>query len=276
MSPFWTYDADTAHRPITGQRGTVYYETRRVQVRDAQRPDAQTRCAGRARSAGPRRAAGWRASSTMCWCSPRGRCPNATPTRWRPGIWPRCAPYQPEFLAGFRAEGYTVPLEEGYGRGPRRDGRGDRARRAPRHRRRPAARSTSIETRLGAVTFKHILLPVWLAAYRYRGRSFRFVVNGQTGRVAGRAAVVGGQDRRRGDPGGAARCRSGGLASASRPNAGRRFLRPAATGRCAGRAFAALSRVRPLPIGTLRGLGAASGAIRATLSGQHAVLEIGA
>jgi hypothetical protein len=26
---------------------------------------------------------------------------------------------------------------------------------------------------------------VWLAAYRYRGRSFRFVINGRTGEVEG-------------------------------------------------------------------------------------------
>ena len=34
-------------------------------------------------------------------------------------------------------------------------------------------------------TFKHILLPVWLAAYKYNGKSYRFVVNGQSGRVQG-------------------------------------------------------------------------------------------
>jgi hypothetical protein len=38
---------------------------------------------------------------------------------------------------------------------------------------------------VGALTFKHVLLPVWLAAYRYRGQSFRFVVNGRTGTVQG-------------------------------------------------------------------------------------------
>ena len=46
-----------------------------------------------------------------------------------------------------------------------------------------------IETEVGRLTFKHVLLPVWLAAYRYRGRSFRFVVNGRTGdgaRASGR------------------------------------------------------------------------------------------
>ena len=42
-----------------------------------------------------------------------------------------------------------------------------------------------IETDVGALTFKHVLLPVWLAAYRYRGKSFRFVVNGRTGAVEG-------------------------------------------------------------------------------------------
>ena len=35
------------------------------------------------------------------------------------------------------------------------------------------------------VTFKHILLPVWMAAYKYRGQTYRFVVNGRTGRVQG-------------------------------------------------------------------------------------------
>jgi hypothetical protein len=34
-------------------------------------------------------------------------------------------------------------------------------------------------------TFKHILLPVWMAAYKYNGKSYRFLVNGQTGEVQG-------------------------------------------------------------------------------------------
>jgi hypothetical protein len=42
-----------------------------------------------------------------------------------------------------------------------------------------------IQTQMGTLTFKHVLLPVWLAAYKYRGRTFRFVVNGRTGRVQG-------------------------------------------------------------------------------------------
>ena len=41
------------------------------------------------------------------------------------------------------------------------------------------------QTRHANETFKHILLPVWTAAYRYNGKSYRFVVNGQSGRVQG-------------------------------------------------------------------------------------------
>ena len=43
----------------------------------------------------------------------------------------------------------------------------------------------ALETEVGRLTFKHVLLPVWLAAYRYRGRAYRFVVNGRTGAVDG-------------------------------------------------------------------------------------------
>ena len=42
-----------------------------------------------------------------------------------------------------------------------------------------------IDTDVRDVTFKHILLPVWLAAYKYRGQTYRFVVNGRSGKVQG-------------------------------------------------------------------------------------------
>ena len=93
-------------------------------------------------------------------------------------------PYRPEFLAGFRAEGYQVELEDGFtearahmdnviARDVRFDIGGDRQ------------RIHDIDTTVRDVTFKHILLPVWLAAYKYRGETYRFVVNGRTGRVQG-------------------------------------------------------------------------------------------
>jgi hypothetical protein len=93
-------------------------------------------------------------------------------------------PYAPEYLAGFRAEAYSVTLEDGYGearqhmdamieRDVRFDIGGDRQ------------RIHNVQTQVSDVTFKHILLPVWLAAYKYRGKTYRFVVNGRTGNVQG-------------------------------------------------------------------------------------------
>ncbi len=93
-------------------------------------------------------------------------------------------PYRPEFLAGLRAEGYTVELGDGYeesrdymDRVIRRDIRfdigGDHQ------------RIRDVRTEVSHVTFKHVLLPVWMAAYKYRGQTYRFVVNGRSGRVRG-------------------------------------------------------------------------------------------
>jgi hypothetical protein len=35
------------------------------------------------------------------------------------------------------------------------------------------------------VTFKHVLLPLWVGTYRYRGRQYPVLINGQTGKVSG-------------------------------------------------------------------------------------------
>ncbi|HRA24683.1 MAG TPA: hypothetical protein PLK52_14030, partial [Usitatibacteraceae bacterium] len=43
----------------------------------------------------------------------------------------------------------------------------------------------SVSTRYSGVKFKHVLLPVWISAYRYRDKAYRFLINGQTGEVSG-------------------------------------------------------------------------------------------
>ena len=35
------------------------------------------------------------------------------------------------------------------------------------------------------ITFKHILLPIWLSAYRYNTKVYRFIINGESGEVQG-------------------------------------------------------------------------------------------
>ena len=43
----------------------------------------------------------------------------------------------------------------------------------------------SCHTQYFDVTFKHLLLPIWISAYRFGGRTFRFLVNARTGEVQG-------------------------------------------------------------------------------------------
>ena len=93
-------------------------------------------------------------------------------------------PYSPEYIAGFHAEGDTVDLDGGFtearaqmdciiARNVRFDIGGDRQ------------RVHHIDTTVSDITFKHILLPVWLAAYKYRGKTYSFVVNARTGQFQG-------------------------------------------------------------------------------------------
>lgn len=94
-------------------------------------------------------------------------------------------PYSPEYLSGFIAERYTVPLDQGWNRAKAYvDGQleseikseigGDEI------------RHLSIDTRYSGQTYKHILLPVWNATYMYRNETYRYMVNGETGTVSGR------------------------------------------------------------------------------------------
>ena len=42
-----------------------------------------------------------------------------------------------------------------------------------------------MDIRHADTTFKHVLLPVWLGAFRYGGKAFRLAVNGRTGAIQG-------------------------------------------------------------------------------------------
>ena len=175
--PYWTFDAQT-ETDYRGQRGTVYYETRTV-MRDGKRQQVRVQKVR------------WRRVSghvSRFFDDVLVLASKALPKRYTDALEPwdlsALEPYTPEYLAGFRAEGYQVELAEGFAearaymdrvilRDIKFDIGGDRQ------------RVDRADTTVSDVTFKHILLPVWLAAYRYRGKSYRFVVNGRTGRVQG-------------------------------------------------------------------------------------------
>ena len=41
-------------------------------------------------------------------------------------------------------------------------------------------------TEYSAITFKHLLLPAWVAVYRYHDQTYQILVNGRSGKVVGR------------------------------------------------------------------------------------------
>lgn len=179
--PFWTYDASTRSR-YSGQRGTVYYETRTRQVQVNGKMETRQERIERVRWI-PVSGHVARDFDDVLVLAAQGLAKSHTDAL-APWDLEALKPYDPAYLAGFRAEGYTVNLETGYiearhhmdrviNGDVRRDIGGDRQ------------RVGTINTSVSDVTFKHILLPIWMAAYKFKGKTFHFVVNGRTGKVKG-------------------------------------------------------------------------------------------
>ncbi len=179
--PFWSFDADTASR-YTGQRGEHYYETRTVSVMvNGKRENREERVQKtRWYPASGRVSRFFDDLLVMASKSLPARLGNDL-TPWDLG---KLEAYTPDYLAGFQAEGYTVLLPEGHAEARSRmertiesDVRSDIGG--------DEQQVSSVDTDWNDETFKHILLPVWTAAYKYSGKSFQFLVNGQTGEVQG-------------------------------------------------------------------------------------------
>jgi predicted RNA-binding Zn-ribbon protein involved in translation (DUF1610 family) len=179
--PYWTFDADT-QSAYRGQRGEYYYETQTVTVMVNGRRQQRQQQIRRTRWYPASGRVARRFDDVLVTAS--RSLPQPLGDELTPWDLAALVPYQPDFLAGFRAEGYTIPLAEGHATA--------RARMEAVIRRDVAAdiggdeqRIEAVQTRHADETFKHILLPVWIAAYKYNGRSYRFLVNGQTGEVQG-------------------------------------------------------------------------------------------
>jgi len=179
--PYWTFDAATRSR-YKGQRGDYYYETRSITVNVNGKSEQRQEQVRHTR---------W--TSVSGWVSRvfddvLVLASQSLPRHYTDALAPwdlsALTAYNPDFLAGFSAEGYTVGLADGHTiareemaarieRDVRADIGGDEQ------------QVDQVNTAYSAETFKHVLLPVWLAAYKYGGKSYRFVVNGQTGKVKG-------------------------------------------------------------------------------------------
>jgi len=180
-SPYWTFDANL-YAKYTGQRGEYYY----VSVPYTTTVNGKTVH----RTRRERRTRWYPASGTV-----NGFVDDTLikASKQRSGFIPKqiarwdlkaLQPFDSSFLAGFVTEKYTIPLKEGHiesnkeakriaERWACRDIGGD------------TQRISSIDMKLTDETFKHILLPVYVSAYNFKGKRYNFFVNGQTGVLHG-------------------------------------------------------------------------------------------
>lgn len=171
--PYWTYDAatTTAYQGWRGDHYTVtvgHGKNRRTEVRTRWRPASGTVRRG--------------FDDVVVSASTSGLNTLAE----KLGTWDlrSLVVYDDRYVAGFLAEAYRIDVAAGFDLAKsimasvidgdiRSDIGGD------------AQRIDSRRTGYERVTFKHILLPLWVGSFRYRSKIYRFLVNGRSGNVSG-------------------------------------------------------------------------------------------
>jgi len=180
--PFWTYDAYTTSH-YSGERGEYYWETESYVETDSQgRQVTRTRQVRRTRW--------YSASGTVArWfddlliAASKSVSPERLATL-EPWDVVELKPYQPAYLAGHKAQRYQLELGDGFEQAKaimapeiesdtRQDIGGDEQ------------RVHQIATAYSGITFKHLLLPVWISAYRFQTKVYQVLVNARTGEVQG-------------------------------------------------------------------------------------------
>lgn len=179
--PFWTFDTDVA-TGYRGQRGDHYYVNESYTAQENGRSVRKTRRVRKTR---------WRRASGQVFnrfddvlVSGSSAIPDHLARQLTTWDLHELTPPDKAFRVGFKTQAYTLPLEGSFmvakelmepaiERTIRGDIGGDLQRIQHKH------------SRYGNTTFKLVLLPVWISAYRWKGKVYRFVINARTGEIAG-------------------------------------------------------------------------------------------
>ncbi|MBK8366817.1 MAG: hypothetical protein IPL10_05195 [Bacteroidetes bacterium] len=176
--PYWTYDTNTVSS-YTGMRGTYYYVT-----------ETYTDSQGKSQTRQVRKTSWFPASGTVyndfddVLVVSSKSLPEKLANELEPWDLHELTAYNDNYLSGFVTESYQVNLKEGFEKAKdrmqdkiystvRADIGGDEQ------------QVTSVNSIYNDITFKHILLPVWLSSYKYKDKVYRFLVNARTGEVQG-------------------------------------------------------------------------------------------
>jgi DNA-directed RNA polymerase subunit RPC12/RpoP len=181
--PFWTFDAHV-HSQWTAEAGYYYYETEEYTSYENGESVTRSRQVQRTRweSAWGRRDDDY--DDTLV-CASKG-LPSELVEKFTTFNTKLLVPYGPQYLAGWKAEAYAIDLQNAHNMGRQKMASQQEAR-CGRDVPGDTHRSLVVNNTFTRETFKHVLLPVWIAAYRYNDKPYRFLVNGQTGEVTGEA-----------------------------------------------------------------------------------------
>jgi len=179
--PYWTYDTDS-QSSYSGERGTIYQVAQRVRVKINGRWTTQNRMVTKIRwkpvSGHVRR----QFDDFLVFASKS--LPRNIARELAPWDLQNLEPYNEAYLSGFRSEVYQVELKDGFDIARERMQsiiRSDVARDIGGDHQ----RIHRVQTEHRNIGFKHILLPFWIAGFRFRNKTYRFIVNGRTGEVQG-------------------------------------------------------------------------------------------
>ena len=177
--PFWTFDSAT-HSTWTAEAGWYYYVDVQVTVNGRR----ETRREQRVR---------WEPAAgelELFFDDVPVPASRGIPAQLVRGIEPfptaELTPYEPSYLSGFLAEENAVDLPEALESAKDRmrdEIRSACANEVPGD----THRNLVVHSVFSALAYKNCLLPIWIAAYDYRGVPFRYIVNGVTGKAHGNA-----------------------------------------------------------------------------------------
>lgn len=177
--PYWTFDA-RVHCPWDAEAGHYYYVS--VEGRDSK---------GRPVVRQERRVRWEPASGVIDHTFDDELVPGTTGVdanllrQIEPFPTGECVPYDTAFLSGHIVEHYQVALTEATGASEAQM-RAKLEQLCARQIPGDTYRNLRIHPVFSARTFKHLLVPIWLLVYMFGSRSFQVVVNGYTGRMAGK------------------------------------------------------------------------------------------
>lgn len=172
--PYWTYDALT-HNEYEGERGDHYYVT----VEDGDGEERQERRTDWTYVSGS-----FNTFFDDVLISAVQRLPKKLLESLEPWPFDKLIPFAPDVMAGFLAQTYDVSLGDGFASAKEKMERA--VERETRQRiGGDEQRVHALDTAFSAITFKHLLLPVWLLAYRYGDKTYQVSINACTGQVRG-------------------------------------------------------------------------------------------